>query len=454
MKTALYAPEEKANANHALAHRCKDQRLPLTFLNLQGSQEDETFVFSSARKGMRMIEATQPASAERIKQLTNHAEEWLQSDNTQAFVQKEFVAKDYSAERAFETNCKLFSLLSRHKSGIPALDEKETFWQMNWVRVHEPSPGDTVTTTDGERLWPLVTVRDQTHHYSFRMTEKAALRLSSHDNAADFKAAHEAGTLWFPILCSLKLIRKCTDVKPDSGVASSAGQPTYMHEFDSHIVDASEQSLTEPPTMESLFLIDLLASKLDSVDTFLPAALHMIHKSVHYSMVVNYAPQDLVTELSHELAPAPSPDTTLARACFQAFALVEATTKSEMVELDGQGYKLITKGVKDALAPDSPTTYTLTAFCTLSNLQDFKLDPPRGTKTTTAFVVISDILPGAGGDEPMNFIVDSILQAPRDDVPKVAAAMKKCSTTLRARCRRTHANAYAHGTKVSHQQKR
>ena len=270
----------------------------------------------------------------------------------------------------------------------------------------------------------LVTVRDQTHHYSFRMTEKAALGLSSHDNAADFKAAHEAGTLWFPILCSLKLIRKCTDVKPDTAVASSAGQPAYLHEFDSHIVDASEQSLTEPPTMESLLLIDLLASKLDSVDTFLPAALHMILKSVHYSMVVNYAPQDLVTELSQELAPAPSPDTTLARACFQAFALVEATTKSEMVDLDGQGYKLITEGVKDVLAPDSPTTYTLTAFCTLSNLQDFKLDPPRGTKTTTAFVVITDILPGAGGDEPVNFIVDSILLVPRDVVPEVVATMK------------------------------
>ena len=169
----------------------------------------------------------------------------------------------------------------------------------------------------------------------------------------------------------------------------------------------------------------MLASKLDSVDTILPAALHMIRTSVHYSMVVNYAPQDLLKDLSHDLAPAPSPDTSLARACFQAFALVEATTKSEMDNLDGQGYKLITKGVKDVLAPDSPTTYTLTAFCTLSNLQDFKLDPPRGTKTTTAFVVISDILPGAGGDEPMNFIVDSILQVPRDDVPKVAAAMKK-----------------------------
>ena len=335
--------------------------------------------------------ASQPATVEKANQLAINAAERLGSDNTQAFEQKEFTSRDYSADRGFETNSELFSMLSRHESGIDALDKEETVWQLNWLRVHEPSPGEAVTTENGQRLWLLVTFHDQTQHHSLYITEKAALRLSGHSDAASFMTAHVAGTLWFPVVCSLKIVRKRTEVKPGTAVTSSAGQPAYTHEFDSYVADASEQDLTEPPTQESLRLIDMLASKLDSVDVFLPAALHMIRKSVHYSMVVHYAPQDLVEELSRDMATAPSPDVCPPRACFQAFALVKATTKSEMVELGTAGYELITKGVKDVLAPHNPTTYTLTAFCTLSNLQDFKLDPPRGAKTTTSLVVIADV---------------------------------------------------------------
>ena len=300
---------------------------------------------------MRMVEASQPATVEKANQLAINAAEWLGSDNTQAFEQKEFTSRDYSADRGFETNSRLFPILSRHESGIDALDKGETVWQLNWLRVHEPSPGEAVTTENGQRLWLLVTFRDQAQHHSLYIMEKAALQLFGHSDAARFMAAHAAGTLWFPVVCSLKIVRKRTEVKPGTAVTSSAGQPAYTHEFDSYIVDASEQDLTEPPTQESLRLIDMLASKLDSVDVFLPAALHMIRKSVHYSMVVHYAPQDLVEELSRDMATAPSPDVCPPRACFQAFALVEATTKSEMVELGTAGYKLITQGVKDVLAP-------------------------------------------------------------------------------------------------------
>ena len=296
---------------------------------------------------------------------------------------------------------------------------------MNWLRVYEPTAGQAVLTSDGKRLWFQATFRDSTQHHTLFITEKAALRLSGHDDAANFMIAHAAGKLWFPLVCSLKILRKRTDVKPGTAVDGSAGQHAYTHEFDSYIVEASQQDLTEAPTKESLPLLDMLASRMDSVDVFLPAALHMIHKSVHYSMAVHYTPQDLVEELSRDMAPATSPEASLTRACSQAFALVEATTGGEMDKLGEDGYKLTTKGVKDVLAPHNPASYTLTAFCTLANLQDFKLDPPRGTKKQTALIVIADILPNAGAAEPVNFIVDSIMLLPRDDVPKIVASMKK-----------------------------
>ncbi len=89
-------------------------------LALQGRKEDDKFVFASATKGLRMVEAM---AAEKANHLASHAAEWLASNDTQAFEQKEFVSRDYSADRGFETTCRIFSLLSRHESGITALDE-------------------------------------------------------------------------------------------------------------------------------------------------------------------------------------------------------------------------------------------------------------------------------------------------------------------------------------------
>ena len=40
-------------------------------------------------------------------------------------------------------------------------------------------------------------------------------------------------------------------------------------------------------------------------------------------------------------------------------------------------------------------------------------------------VVIADVQPDAGANDSVNFIVDSIMLLPRDDVPKVVASMKK-----------------------------
>ena len=187
------------------------------------------------------------------------------------------------------------------------MDGEESIWQLNWLRVYEPSTGDPVVSSDGKnRLWFPVTLRGQSFHLTLYITERAALRLSGHESVASFIAAHEAGKLWFPVVCSLKILRKRSNMKPSTAIANSAGQPAHKHDFDVHIVDAGEQDLTQAPTMQSLLLLDMMASRLDSVDVFLPAGLHMIHKSVHYSLVVHCAPQDLVEELEKDLAPAQS----------------------------------------------------------------------------------------------------------------------------------------------------
>ena len=113
------------------------------------------------------------------------------------------------------------------------------------------------------------------------------------------------------------------------------------------------------------------------------------------------------------------------RPCSQVFALIEADRPSVLHNIGEDGYKLCTSNVRDVLAPDDSTTYDLTAFCTLKNLQDFKLDPPRGTKKQSALIIISDVIDSSAEQPVKTFIVDSILLLPRQDVAEIKEAVSK-----------------------------
>ena len=100
-------------------------------------------------------------------------------------------------------------------------------------------------------------------------------------------------------------------------------------------------------------------------------------------MCVLYDPQEMPSFLSEGLKQ--SAAKYVMRACAQAYCLVEATQGGQMESIGDNGYNLITKGVKDALdtnaAQPGDRVFTITAFCALENLQDFKLDPPRCSKS-------------------------------------------------------------------------
>ena len=47
-------------------------------------------------------------------------------------------------------------------------------------------------------------------------------------------------------------------------------------QYDSIIVEVSKQDPKQTPTTSSLVLINMLASRMDAVDVFMPAVLHML----------------------------------------------------------------------------------------------------------------------------------------------------------------------------------
>ena len=107
---------------------------------------------------------------------------------------------------------------------------------------------------------------------------------------------------------------------------------------------------------------------------------------------------------------------------------------------------MITKAVEDALpssvAQPASDVYTLTALCTMDALQDFKLDPPRGSKSQHALIIVNDIVPGASADEPPNLPADSLMLIHRDDVAMIAKDLQKMlfyvvvATEINARMRK------------------
>ena len=120
----------------------------------------------------------------------------------------------------------------------------------------------------------------------------------------------------------------------------------------------------------------LLPMLSDSTNNVLPAALGMVRKSDHYAVAVQYITQEVPPELiktaSKLVAGVP-----MQRPCSPAVALVLSTKRSKVSNAGAGGHKLFTDDVVDLLpaSSDVPQKYTITSFCTLDAVTDFKLDP-------------------------------------------------------------------------------
>ena len=75
---------------------------------------------------------------------------------------------------------------------------------------------------------------------------------------------------------------------------------------------------------------------------------------------------------------------------------------------------------------DDARGFQLTSFCTLENLQDFKLDPPRtqASKKQAALVLISSVLQTSSAAQPASFMVDSVQLLQQTEVNVVKGCFK------------------------------
>ena len=299
-------------------------------------------------------------------------------------------ARYWSQEQGKETSCGLLSSFARTATGIADLDSRETIWQLNWVLPSEPSPGENMKSKDGTRLWFPLTIRDISGPIVLYITEQAALKLVDVADAKEFEQLRSENRLRFPVVASVKVCRKPAKASAAQPGQSGGGNSAHDNEFDSIIVDATQQDTDLPPTLLST---KVLTMQTDSVDIVLPARLDMIRKSEHYAMAIEYTTQIVPQELM-KVASKTNPGMSMMRPCAKGLALVSVSTRSKTFPAGENGHKLITKEVVDYLSPSgrAQKKYTLVSFCTLDTVTDFKLDPPPRAKNQAALITFTRVM--------------------------------------------------------------
>ena len=379
---------------------------PLSFFCLSGSQDDQSrFSFRSTKH--TFVVAALGTKAEKMENATELHR--LSADQTSTFaLQAPTAARDWSKEKGMETKCAILANFARKSTGNPAIDDNPggTVWQINWLHIAEP-PQDISIRNQFGNIWLPLDCVDETGPIRLYITEKAAVKLFNVVDAAEFEQYHSEQRLRVPFFASVKVYRKRANVsaeQPGSSEVFSTPPQKEDNEFNSYIVDAAEQDMTEALSIVS---VKLLPQFIQTGDSILPAMLPMIRTSDHHTMAVAYAAQEVPPELS-AVASKTKVGEQLLRPCLKAYALVRSTGRSEVIPSGVSGFKLFTRNVTDLLDPNG-SQFELTTHCTLDNVTDFKLDPIRGQKDQAALVCVTQVISDESDNRPIKgFVVESI----------------------------------------------
>ena len=420
MSFTVFASDAAVAKLHAFADSCITQQEPVSFFNLRGEKDarQDAFSFSSARSGFSMIVADSSPALE----MRSRSPELYNLDDKAPVPQKKWTPNEScSSQSATLTTVKSLRDMGTPVTGVEDIDTQSTLWQLNWIQVVEPAQGTPLRNGNGLRLWFPILLRDFHGSMTMYITETAALKCSKQPDAASFEEAHRAGRLSFPIVASVKILRKKGD---DSNV-------------NFYVVDCEEQEYDSAPTTKTFDLLKLLPrqSKNDSVeqpaDTFVAALLADIHASTFYPLTVRYAEQtlpDTLIPLNFRSADSVKKGTAICN-CTSVLALVASNKPSQKDTVNESGTTVTTHDVKDLLADDG-REYTLTAHCTTDTHMDFMLTPPKRATQQAALVVICGTLDhnnsGTSAEQPArNFLVESILPLHDRDVQGAKASLLK-----------------------------
>ena len=379
---------------------------PFSLFALQGKQKDGGYVIESSKEFFLLTAVG--ARAESLAAQQDELEKKADANEADVLeIAPLRSGRNWKEEQGKETFAKILTGLNTFKN-LAALDEQNaTLWQVNWADVSWPVD-DRITTKDGERLFFKTAIRDISGSMTDAwMTEESALALSRLDSKDEFIQSHKDGKQLFPVAANIKVTRQLQKTDEDGNQVSTQGSDgSHLgaqdgQRFNFTIVHAADQALGEGPTQETLSLLSLLDDLKSDTSCILPAALHMVETSPHYTFQVVHSGCNAMPRQ-------------------KIIGLIRCSKNSKSETL-GDGFKLITPGVADLLATDNSEhqskRYTVSSVCTLENLPNYRLDPPRGGEQH-ALVTISDMI----GD---NFVLDQVQLLKPEEAIEAATSLRR-----------------------------
>ena len=420
IKFSVFAAESDIDGLLEFANKSIDKQDPVSFFNVRGSwdADQNAYSFGSARKGFSMTVADSPRALE----MRGKAAELYNLKEKTAVPQTQWTpTESFAAQAGIGITMKFLKAMGMSDTGIEDIDSASTLWQINWAQVVEPPPGTQLRNKEGSRLWFPVLIRDFDASMIIYMTEQAALKCSKQTSANSFEEAHSSGRLAFPVVSSVKVLRK----KGDNS------------QVDLQIVDCDEQDYGSAPTTKSLEMLTMLPRQVQKggveqpADIFVAAPLGDIHPSTFYPLTVRYEQQEL-PEILRQSQVDPAGHSTKGPTtchCTSVLALVSSTRASEKTTINETGTTVVTHGVKDLLSDDG-REYTLTSHCRTDTHMDFMLTPAKRANQQSALVVICGTLdqnnPESNAAQlARNFLVESVMPVHGDDAEAVKASLLK-----------------------------
>ena len=285
-----------------------------------------------------------------------------------------------------------------------------TLFQLNYVRIKEPQPGENHCTKTGTHLFPKVDVLDCTGQLEVRMREKVALELSMMERE-EFIAEAKAGGINFPTLCSVRILvhKEATD---------DATEAATEHFVSAILMEAAEQDLTTPKAMPNTSmsaLVDILKTLSMGSDRMIVAPMNRVKKSPHAGLIVEaddgtrHTCQCVLSLVAHvgnsKIDALPNGHRIASRQCWNI--PFETPTKS-----DGDG----------PTHADKQLEGEITSYCTMSNVQWYTLSSREAKKPVYAMVVVASACEKTHG---ITYMVDKVKTLNEDNVEMVKSVMEK-----------------------------
>lgn len=343
---------------------------PLVFLNLaikvgDGKKEithwpsDEVFVAPECAKTQALSKEAEALRYAHVKLLTS---EWQPTQQR----------RDVSGEQPL--SCCAFL---DYASELPQAEHMPEVVQVNWAKIDEPMPGMNILDKTGQRIWFLTKMSDVSGSVQVGISERIALSLANNSDKDEFKKMHKAGQLQFPLFHNVRLTRTAKGINAtelESQSQGDTGSQSSAAVYVSHVledVNIVSWSALDAPNAAYMDIVHILRQCPRHDEALCFAALAEVQSSPHYTFEVAF--KDMLVHGS------------------ALVALIGSKEKSA-VQKCGDGYKVTTKKIVDvlgdALGLSGAITWDAVAYCSLDDLLEFKLDPPRGSSMRTAVATI------------------------------------------------------------------